>query len=156
MKTQFTKGEWVARINQLGIDVFERMSGFGIVDFGNENTLFECDYPKEEAEANARLISAAPDFFDALLNIENDDKTETNRPGLGFGVNVFTGVDVYLCKGLYLGFELGLGYDSMNYKRGTTTTVSGSTTTETDGTTSNLQSRFGFHATPSLRVGWNF
>ena len=89
-------------------------------------------------------------------NTENDDKTETKRPGLGFGVNVFTGVDVYLCKGLYLGFELGLGYDSMNYKRGTTTTVSGSTTTETDGTTSNLQSRFGFHATPSLRVGWNF
>ena len=89
-------------------------------------------------------------------NTENDDKTESKRPGLGFGVNVFTGVDVYLCKGLYLGFELGLGYDSMNYKRGTTTTVSGSTTTETDGTTSNLQSRFGFHATPSLRVGWNF
>ena len=89
-------------------------------------------------------------------NTEDDDKTETKRPGLGFGVNVFTGVDVYLCKGLYLGFELGLGYDSMNYKRGTTTTVSGSTTTETDGTTSNLQSRFGFHATPSLRVGWNF
>ena len=59
-------------------------------------------------------------------NTENDDKTETKRPGLGFGVNVFTGVDVYLCKGLYLGFELGLGYDSMNYKRGTTTTVSGS------------------------------
>ena len=89
-------------------------------------------------------------------NTENDDKTESKRPGLGFGVNVFTGVYVYLCKGLYLGFELGLGYDSMNYKRGTTTTVSGSTTTETDGTTSNLQSRFGFHATPSLRVGWNF
>ena len=73
MKTQFTKGEWVSRINQLGIDVFERMSGFGIVDFGNENTLFECDYPKEEAEANARLISAAPDLFEALINIENDD-----------------------------------------------------------------------------------
>ena len=73
MKTQFTKGEWVSRINQLGIDVFERISGFGIVDFGNENTLFECDYPKEEAEANARLISAAPDLFKALLNIENDD-----------------------------------------------------------------------------------
>ena len=31
--------------------------------------------------------------------------------------NFNTGVDVYLCKGLYLGFELGLGYNSLNTKR---------------------------------------
>ena len=40
-------------------------------------------------------------------NTENDDKTETKRPGLGFGVNVFTGVDLYLSKDLNKGFELG-------------------------------------------------
>lgn len=89
-------------------------------------------------------------------NTENDNYTETSRPGLGFGVNVFTGVDVYLCKGLYLGFELGLGYNSLNTKRGSTTTVTGSTTNEDKGTTADLVSSFGFHATPSLRVGWCF
>lgn len=89
-------------------------------------------------------------------NSETDDRTETSRPGFGFGVNVFTGVDVYLCKGLYLGFELGLGYDSLNTKRGSTTTVTGSTTNENKGTEANLSTSFGFHATPSLRVGWCF
>lgn len=86
----------------------------------------------------------------------SDDRTVTTRPGIGFGVNVFTGVDVYLCKGLYLGFELGLGYESMNIKRGSTTTVTGSSTNEDKGTEANLNSSFGFHATPSLRVGWCF
>lgn len=89
-------------------------------------------------------------------NTEDDNYTETKRPGLGFGVNVFTGVDVYLCKGLYLGFELGLGYESLNTQRGSTTTVTGNTTNKTKGTESSLVSAFGFHATPSLRVGWCF
>ena len=89
-------------------------------------------------------------------NTEDDNYTETKRPGLGFGVNVFTGVDVYLCKGLYMGFELGLGYESLNTQRGSTTTVTGNTTNKTKGTESSLVSAFGFHATPSLRVGWCF
>ena len=89
-------------------------------------------------------------------NSESDDRTETKRPGLGFGVNVFTGVDVYRCKGLYLGFELGLGYESMNTHRGTTTIVSGSHTNENKGNQATLESAFGFHATTSLRVGWCF
>ncbi|WP_283388928.1 hypothetical protein [Barnesiella viscericola] len=71
-------------------------------------------------------------------------------------INVFTGVDVYLCKGLYLGFELGLGYESMNTQRGTTTIVSGSNTNENKGNQATLESAFRFHATPSLRVGWCF
>lgn len=89
-------------------------------------------------------------------NTENDNYTETTRPGFGFGINVFTGVDVYLCKGLYLGFELGLGYRSIDTKRGKTTTVTGTTTNENKGTTADLLSVFGFHASPSLRVGWCF
>lgn len=88
---------------------------------------------------------------------ETEDRTtESKTPGIGFGVNVFSGVDVYLCKGLYLGFELGLGYESLNTQRGSTTTVTGNTTNETKGTQSTLVSSFGFHATPSLRVGWCF
>lgn len=89
-------------------------------------------------------------------NSETEDRTESKAPGIGFGVNVFSGVDVYLCKGLYLGFELGLGYESLNTQRGSTTTVTGNITNETKGTESSLVSAFGFHATPSLRVGWCF
>lgn len=78
------------------------------------------------------------------------------QPGLGFGVNVVTGVDVYLCKGLYMGFELGLGYDSMNSKRGSTKVEAGGNTVETDGDRSTLDNFFGFHAQPQLRIGWHF
>lgn len=89
-------------------------------------------------------------------NDQNDDKTTVKQPGLGFGVNVVTGVDVYLCKGLYMGFELGLGYDSMNSKRGSYKVESGNETNETDDDTSTLGSFFGFHAQPQLRIGWHF
>lgn len=87
---------------------------------------------------------------------ESDYHTTDKQPGLGFGVNVVSGVDVYLCKGLYMGFELGLGYESMNTKRGSSKVESGSQTTENDGNTSNNNGFFGFHAQPQLRVGWHF
>lgn len=86
----------------------------------------------------------------------SDIKTVIKRPGLGFGINAFTGVDVYLCKGLYLGFELGLGYESMDTKRTQTTHTTETGTTEDKGNQATLQTDFGFHATPSLRVGWCF
>lgn len=86
----------------------------------------------------------------------SDIKTVTKRPGLGFGINAFTGVDVYLCKGLYLGFELGLGYESMDNKRTRTIHTTETGTTEDTGNQAILQTDFGFHATPSLRVGWCF
>jgi len=54
-----TKGKWIARINNIGIDIVEEKSGFGIVDLGNERILNDCDYPIEEAKANAKLIAEA-------------------------------------------------------------------------------------------------
>lgn len=33
-----------------------------------------------------------------------------------FGINAVIGVDVYIIKHLYMGFELGLGYNSITYK----------------------------------------
>lgn len=66
----YTKGKWIARINDIGIDVIEEKSGFGIVDIGNEKSLSDCEYPIEEAKANAKLISAAPEMFEALKRVE--------------------------------------------------------------------------------------
>ncbi len=86
----------------------------------------------------------------------NETKNSTKTPGIGFAFNVVTGFDVYLCKGLYMGCELGLGYDSMTSKRSTTTYEAAGTTEETDGARSERDSFFGFHAQPSLRIGWHF
>ena len=60
----YTQGKWIARINEIGIDVVEEKTGFGIVDLGNEKILNDCDYPIEEAKANANLIAAAPDLLE--------------------------------------------------------------------------------------------
>ena len=88
---------------------------------------------------------------------ELDETTYTKKtPGIGFAFNVITGFDVYLCKGLYMGCELGLGYDSMKTKRFTETTEAAGETHETEGPDSSLKSFFGFHAQPSLRIGWHF
>lgn len=57
---------WIARINEFGIDVIEDKTGFGIVHIGTDSELKECDYPKERAIANAKLIAAAPDLLEAL------------------------------------------------------------------------------------------
>ncbi len=91
-----------------------------------------------------------------LDNSENENYTKSKSPYFGFGINVFTGVDVYLCKGLYLGAELGLGYAFGNEGRGTTETSVGGTITKTDGVDSQKENFFGFHATPALRLGWHF
>lgn len=90
---------------------------------------------------------------------ENDlqeSKVTTKAPGIGFAVNAITGVDVYLCKGLYVGAELGLGYDMMKIKRGSTKTEAAGQSTETDGNISYTDTFFGFRCQPSLRIGWFF
>ena len=106
-------------------------------------------------------------FYDDANQKEQESYDRTTRttfsimPGFEYHFTKYERISpyvggVYLCKGLYLGFELGLGYNSLNTKRGSTTTVTGSTTNEDKGTTADLVSSFGFHATPSLRVGWCF
>ena len=69
MKTQFTKGKWIETIH-------DYIKG-EIFIYCNEKTIIRIainNYSKKsEAKANAKLISAAPDLFEALINIENDD-----------------------------------------------------------------------------------
>ena len=66
-------------------------------------------------------------------------------------------MDVYICKGLYAGLEMGLGYGLDKTGRGKTSTVDNTgATTESQGNSDSITSSFGFFATPSIRVGWFF
>ncbi len=61
-----TDGEWIARTNGFAVDVIEAKSGFGIVHIGTDSELENCDYPKDMAIANAKIIAAAPNLLKAL------------------------------------------------------------------------------------------
>lgn len=65
-----TPGKWIARIDEYAIDVIEEKSGFGIADIGTRKSLKDANYSSEQAEANAKLIAAAPDLLEALLPFE--------------------------------------------------------------------------------------
>ena len=64
-----TKAPWEARISQLGIDVIQQGTGFGIIDFGTNEDLRKADYSFEVAEANAKLISKAPEMLEMLKKL---------------------------------------------------------------------------------------
>lgn len=89
-------------------------------------------------------------------NTQNDDYIKTTAPFSGFALNAFTGFDVYVCKGLYLGAELGLGYSYVSTGRSKIKSAAGSTITEDKGTSASKENSFGFYANPSLRIGWCF
>lgn len=89
-------------------------------------------------------------------NTLNNDYSLSKRPVFGFKLNLVTGVDVYICKGFYMGAELGLGYGYTNTGRGVSEIKNGNDVTTTDGSTSTSTHSFGFKANPSLRIGWNF
>jgi len=70
MNINHTPGPWVARIDNYGIDVIKNDdSAFGIVVFGSKIELQDANYPIEQAEANAKLIAAAPELLEALQDI---------------------------------------------------------------------------------------
>ena len=69
MKTKFTKGKWIEKIHDyIKGEIFIYCNEKPIIRIAINNYS-----TKAEAKANAQLISAAPDLFEALINIENDD-----------------------------------------------------------------------------------
>ena len=85
----------------------------------------------------------------------NDVQVNSESKGsiFGFGVGIFTGIDFYLTENLYLGAELGLGYQTTKTTPNKSTTT-GSTTVDRSDYTST--SSFGFNCEPSFRLGWTF
>ena len=62
-KTKFTPGPWLFSSYKSGTSV--------IVIDGKEFGVATVNYPNRDA--NAHLIAAAPDLYEALDNLENDD-----------------------------------------------------------------------------------
>ena len=101
--------------------------------------------------------------------VVNDKKYETSdmnqcdgeRAETTFGVNVFTGIDFYVYKGLYVGTELGLGF---NYSLKPATYTKGgyddngnwSDSKESDKINKANGFNLGTFVKPSLRLGWKF
>ena len=69
MKTQFTKGKWIFDFNGRYIHTKAKIQG-NVICMAPTRELIESNL---NWKANAQLISASPDLFEALLNIENDD-----------------------------------------------------------------------------------
>lgn len=90
-------------------------------------------------------------------DVSGNVSSKAVSPTFGFAVQAAAGVDVYICKGLYAGLEMGLGYGLDKTGRGKTSSVDNTgATTESQGNSDSITSSFGFFATPSIRVGWFF
>ena len=89
METKFTKGNWIADLRGGCCAVYpEKYKGEtnGCHSYDKRNIFYSDKDAKynnekgywdmsEEAQANAVLISAAPDLLEALISIENDDNS---------------------------------------------------------------------------------
>jgi hypothetical protein len=76
-----------------------------------------------------------------------------------FGVHLFTGVDVSIYKGLFLGTEIGYKFLSKKDKRGEYNTTDASSTTNSETTTAIPETKsksFSLVNMGVLRVGWKF
>lgn len=68
---KFTPGPWVASLGSL-IRVFQKGTGAVIAGVHRQGR-YTGEYRHKPIEANAHLIAAAPDMYEALNNLENDD-----------------------------------------------------------------------------------
>ena len=89
METKHTKGEWVReRTFNHAINVTAGKKGFVIAEVTG-NSVIHFIGNEEEAEANARLITAAPDLLDCCMDIlrimelnpTNDNLYQRNKIG---------------------------------------------------------------------------
>ncbi|MDR0509544.1 MAG: outer membrane beta-barrel protein [Rikenellaceae bacterium] len=103
---------------------------------------------------SASFNSVRPDVTYKITGATSD--TGENRKYFGFGIEAFTGIDVYVYRNIYVGAEFGLGFNTLKfgtYKE--ELKASGSTTTTEHKSTSSTSS-LSFSATPTFRLGWRF
>lgn len=130
--------------------------------FSNEFSLMPgVEYHFEKFERVSPFIGGELGFIAGNSGTKNDNTMNDNyntvkTPYFGFGINFITGFDVYVCKGLYLGAELGLGYRYNSTGRTNSEVSDGNSVEKEDGSSASSKHNFGFNVNPSLRIGWNF
>lgn len=113
----------------------------------------------EFAWSKTTSIVGMGDGVDKFWTQETETKNKTAY--FAFGANVFTGIDFYLYKGLYVGTELGLSFNNKSYKDIETTFTDNDPNASTHSVSSTEYNKkgntdLGFYVEPSLRLGWTF
>lgn len=87
-----------------------------------------------------------------------DNTTEIPEPEAGFNyqLNVFTGLDFYVYKGLYVGTELGFELNTFASGKVKVKTIVDKTSEEVTGETKATSISTKFYAVPNIRLGWRF
>ncbi len=83
---------------------------------------------------------------------ENDVEVKNEAGFSSFHINLVSGVDLYIYKGLYLGAELGYGFERRSTKDAEYTIDN--TTTEVEN--NDVLYRVGDNINASFRLGWSF
>ena len=153
---------------------WERMSVYvgGEVFFGMRTTLgkltedVKSDYytPDYWEEGNPYRFRDSMHLESSLTekNCRPDRYGDYEQTGkMFFGLNAVIGMDFYVYKGLYLGAELGLGYQADIYLKGTVkgeTFVNGVSVDNVDIKlkTERYDGNLAFKCNPMIRIGWKF
>jgi len=141
--------------------------------YDNDNSLFRTDKERTMMfgiapgfEFHAVKFERGSVYFGAELGLlfgnatysgtwENNLGTDWSSRGnvFGYGLNLFTGVDFYLTRNLYIGAEVGFGFMSLRETPNASMTT-GSVTI--DNSTNTTNTSIGFNAVPVFRLGWTF
>lgn len=119
-------------------------------------------YEKISLYAGAQVGLSFANAKSKTTNNDNSDMMEiTGTSGLGsggfsFGISAFTGIDYHFTNNLYIGAELGFGYNSFKSKEVKTKAVVGNTTIENTNKDYTSTSDLDFYCTPAVRIGWTF
>ncbi|TAJ11115.1 hypothetical protein DMA11_18155 [Marinilabiliaceae bacterium JC017] len=97
-----------------------------------------------------RTIQYVDDYGDVQSKVYND---LSERAFYSLGANVLLGADFYYVKNMYFGFELGLGYEMINYEKISVETDSGWTSEEETVDPAYDSRKFGFFCNNSIRLG---
>ena len=87
---------------------------------------------------------------------QNKDFERESRPAALFGINAYTGFDVYICKGFYMGTEIQLGYNMGRSGRSKYSAKTEGETIEEKGNSVNTFSALKLLVVPSIKFGWRF
>lgn len=94
-----------------------------------------------------------------VSNTINQEQEKTRTSTFGLTLAAISGVDVYICQGFYIGFEVGLGYAFNTQGKTKIYTVDSEGKVLTDEATRDSYQNTAFGGlsfAPAVRIGWTF